>query len=48
MKPGAWLYMLICLLALSYLTYANVRGYVPFASTISRAGRSASTLHFHK
>ena len=48
MKAGAVLYALICLLALSYLTYANMRGYVPFASSVARTGRSASTFHFHK
>jgi len=48
MKPSSVLYTAICLLALSYLTYANTRGYVPFASSVSRAARGASTFHFHK
>jgi hypothetical protein len=48
MKPGARFFVLISLLALSYLTYANMRGYVPFASSVSHAARSASTFHFHK
>ena len=49
MKPGNRLYAVICLLALSYLTYANMRGYIPFASSVSRAARSAGTnYHFHK
>lgn len=48
MKPGTLLYAVACVLALSYLTYANTRGYIPFSSTVSHAARGATAGHFHK
>jgi hypothetical protein len=49
MKLGTMLYIALCGLALSYLAFANMRGYVPFASTITHAARGTSTAgHFHK
>jgi hypothetical protein len=48
MKLGTLLYIAICGLALSYLAYANMRGYVPFASTVAHAARGATAGHFHK
>lgn len=49
MKPGTLIYAVACVLALSYLAFANARGYVPFASAIAHAARGVGTAgHFHK
>ena len=49
MRPGTLIYAVACALALSYLAFANTRGYVPFASAIAHAARGAATAgHFHK
>jgi hypothetical protein len=48
MKPGTILYAIACLFALSYLAFANVRGYVPFAANVTHAARGATAGHFHK
>jgi hypothetical protein len=49
MRPGPILYAAACLLALSYLTFANMRGYVPFAASVSHSiDRGATAGHFHK
>ena len=48
MKPGTLIYIAVCGLALSYLAYANMRGYIPFASSVAQAARGATACHFHK
>jgi hypothetical protein len=41
------LYMVGCALALIYLGVGNARGYVPFASPMSKASEHTAN-HFHK
>jgi hypothetical protein len=48
MKLTTLFYAVVCALALSYLAYANMRGYVPFASNVAHAARGATAGHFHK
>ena len=54
MKPGPLFYSVFCGIAVLYVLIANMRGYVPFATT-SAASRSGSggyvggtAGHFHK
>jgi len=49
MRPGTLIYAAVCVVALTYLVYANMRGYVPFTANAASASRGASTArHFHK
>jgi hypothetical protein len=48
MKPGSILYAAICLLALTGLAHANVRGYVPFVVNAAAAAHGAANSFFHK
>jgi len=48
MRPGTLIYIVLCGLALSFLAFANLRGYVPFASNVAQAARGATAGHFHK
>ena len=58
MKPTTWIYAAFCVMAVSYVLIANMRGYIPFAtaSAAERAGSgggghgygSGTAGHFHK
>jgi hypothetical protein len=48
MKPGPLLYAAVCALALVYLLYTNLHGYVPFAANAASAVRGATAGRFHK
>ena len=54
MKLGPITYILVCAATVAYVVVANARGFVPFTSSLGRAGSGSSGVHsgtagfFHK
>lgn len=48
MKPGRLVYAVVCVVSVLYVLIANLRGYVPFASTsAATAGSRSSGGHYY-